>query len=132
MAHDADGVGVEIEVSFIAEKRRIVRLAEDERLGELVIGRCHLIAGDAERLRLAVEGQDIGRVILRDHTGLQATPECPTKMPFIDLRDIERLLASGIHRELGMHRSVVIRSVLAHLSEQFKGRVLVGRYHHFG
>ena len=74
MSHKRDGRGIEIEISFPAEKRRIIGGGEDQSLGTLVIRRNHLFTAESERLCLAVERHDIGRVLLCDHTGLQAAP----------------------------------------------------------
>ena len=55
MAHERDGIGVEIEVAFAAQQGRVVRLAEDQRLMLLVIGGYGFCSCHSEGLRLAVE-----------------------------------------------------------------------------
>ena len=74
MTHERDGRCVEIEVAFASDQSRIIGRREDERLRHLVIGGRELFAFSAERLRLAVERQDICRVLLTEHAGLQAAP----------------------------------------------------------
>ena len=88
MAHQRHGGGIEIEVAFASDQSRIIGRREDERLRHLVIGWREIFSRCAERLRLAVERQDICRVLLTEHAGLQAAPEHPSQMPFGDMRDV--------------------------------------------
>ena len=88
VTHERDGGCVEIEVAFASDQSRIIGRREDERLRHLVIGGREIFSRCAERLRLAVERQDIGRVLLTDHAALQAAPESPSQMPFGDMRDV--------------------------------------------
>ena len=98
----------------------------------LVIGGRHLFALQPERLRLAVKRQDIGRVFLRNHTGLQAAPECATQVALGDLRDEKGLFALRDRRNAGLHGAVVLCAVRPYLTEHLQRRVLVRRNHHFG
>ena len=129
MAHDRDGVGVEIEVSFAAQQGRVVRFGENQCLRALVVSGRHVRSAETERLRLAVERQDIGGVILGNHAALQAAPQCTAEVPFLDVRDIERLFALQGRYILRMQCPVVLCAVCTYLAQEFEGRVLIRRHH---
>ena len=130
MLHQRDRRGIEIEIAFAADEGGVVGRGEDKRLCALVVGRGYLFAVQTVGLRLAVERQDIRGVLLGDHARLQASPKGAAQLSFAYMRDVERLFALHVGRQVRMKGAVILFAVLPNLPQDSQCGVLVRRNDH--